>query len=222
MKKKILVIKPLLVRKITMLWLSLIVAAAILLYLFLSYNPTHLLFQYLKGDANAYVFVILMAVLPLAGMPISIFLILVGMLFGMTGGFVLTGALMLFHLVTTYYLVHSFVRPRLIRILDRLQLAVPKLPRRRRKRIGFVFMILPGLPYSVKNYLLALAEMPLKPYLIISWISHFGLSIPFIILGRGVIQLNPMILCIAVLLISLGLVLQHYLRRHYRNLDGSA
>lgn len=218
-KRKDRVLKPLLIRKVTMLWLSLLVGFAVLLYLYLSYNPAHLLSRYLQSDANAYIFAFLMAILPLAGVPISIFLVLVGMLFGMPAGFALTGVLMLFHLVMTYYLVHSFVRPLLIRVLGEFHLAIPRLPRQRRKRIGFVFMILPGLPYAVKNYLLALAEMPLKPYLIISWAAHFALSIPFIILGKGVIELDPVVLFPAVGLISLGLVLQYYLRRRYTNLE---
>lgn len=218
-KRKDGTIKSPLIRKVTMIWLSLIVGAAILLYLFLSYNPAHLLFKYLQSDANAAIFIFLMAILPLAGVPISIFLVLVGMLFGMVAGIALTGVLMLFHLVMTYYLVHSFVRPLLIRVLREFHLAIPRLPRQRRKRIGFLFMIVPGLPYAVKNYLLALAEMPLKPYLIISWASHFSLSIPFIILGKGVIELDPVVLFLAVGLISLGLVSQYFLRRRYANLD---
>lgn len=204
-----------------MLWLGLVVCAAVLLYLFLSYNPTHLLFNYLQGDANAYVFALFMALLPLAGMPISIFLVLAGILFGMPGGFALTGVVILFHLGMTYYLVHSVVRPLLVRLMGRFHVAIPRLPREGRKKIGFVFMILPGLPYSVKNYLLALAEMPLWPYLAISWTAHFLLSIPFIILGKGVVRMEPLILFPAVGLISLGIVLQYYLRRRYTNLDGS-
>ncbi len=221
MKKEKTTPKLPLISKITLLGLSLIVGGAVLTFLLFSYHPADLLTQYINGDANVYVFALLMALLPLAGMPISIFLVLVGMLYGIPGGIALTGALEAFHLVMTYYLVHSFVRPLLIRLLGKFNMAIPKLPIHGRKRIGFVFMILPGLPYAVKNYLLALAKMPFRPYMAIGWTAQFGLSVSFIILGKGVIQMDPIILSLAVGLILLGAGLQYFLRRHYQNLKNS-
>jgi uncharacterized membrane protein YdjX (TVP38/TMEM64 family) len=209
------------IRKITLLCLGLTVAAAVLFYIFLTYNPTHLVYNYLESDANFLIFAVLMALLPLAGMPISIFLVLAGILYGMPGAIALTAGVMFFHLLMTYYLVHSLVRPLLVRLLDRFDLAIPKFPARGRKRIGFVFMILPGIPYSAKNYLLALAEMPFRPYLLIGWTAQFGLSIPFIILGKGVIRMDPVILLAAVCLLGAGFILQNYLRKKYKKLDES-
>lgn len=208
--------KPPVISRITILSILLIVCGAILLYIFLYYNPTNLIYSYLESDANAYVFIILMALLPLLGLPISIFLVLVGMMFGIPGGIALTGIIMVFHLLATYYLVHSFVRPLLIRFLHDFHLHIPKLPPNGKKRLGFAFMILPGLPYSMKNYLLALAEMPFKPYMLISWSCHFILNIPFIILGRGVIRMDPKVLLMAAGLIIMGLAVQYYLRRKYK------
>jgi len=207
------------IRKITFFWSGFLVAAAVVLYLFLFHNPTSMLYSYLNNRASGYTFLLLMAILPLAGFPISIFLILVGMIFGLTGGIILTGLLMLFHVFVTYYLVHSLFRPQVIRLLRRFNVKIPKLPHRGGKRLSFIFMIIPGPPYAVKNYLLALAGLNLKPYILISWIAQFGTSIPFIILGKGVAELNPAILVIAVSILLLSFIGQYYLQKRYNSAD---
>lgn len=203
-------------RKITFLWLSLLVGILTLLYLFLAGNPTNQLYSYLNNRANWFIFAALMTVLPIIGAPISIFLVMVGMMFGLTGGIILTGLLMLLHLFVTYYLTHSFLRPMVIGLLDRFSLDIPKLPQKGGYRLSFIFMVIPGLPYSVKNYLLALSDLTLKPYVLISWLTQFGTSIPFIILGKGVAELNPTILALAVLILLFSLLIQYYLRQCYK------
>lgn len=204
------------IKNITLFLIVLTVAGSFVLYTVFSYNPAHHLYTYLQNDANASVFVVLMALLPLAGLPISVFLVLIGMMFGIPAGIGITAIVMFFHVLATYYLVHSFVRPLLLGFLNRFELKIPRLPRERRKRIGFAFMILPGIPYSLKNYLLALAEMPFRPYVIISWSVQFIMSIPFIVLGRGVVELDPIILILAAVLIVTGLTIQYRLRKRYK------
>ncbi|MDW7773873.1 MAG: hypothetical protein SCH71_13380 [Desulfobulbaceae bacterium] len=214
--------KPAITLKSVFFWGFLVAVIALVISLFVAYNPPGLLFTQLNSDTNSLVFAALMAVLPLAGFPISIFLVLVGMMYGITGGIVLTGGIMLFHMIATYYLVHSLVRPLLVRLLQRFHMKIPKLPKRGKKRLGFVFMILPGVPYAAKNYLFALTEIPLAPYLLIGWAAQFGLSIPLIVLGKGVIRMDPLILLLGACLILIGLALQYYLRRLYKNLGGPA
>lgn len=167
----------------------------------------------LTTETNSLVFVVLMALLPLAGFPITVFLFLVGVIFGVTGGIFLTGAMMIFHLLVTYYLVHSVFRPLIIRILNRFHIPAPQLPLKGRKRLAFIFMIVPGLPYTVKNFLLALADLSLPEYLVINWVAQFSLSIPVIILGKGVIRMDPLVLSAGVLLLLIVLAGQYYLRR---------
>ena len=194
------------------------VIAVFLVYIFMAYEPTTWLNRYLTKSTDPAVFAALMALLPLAGAPISIFLVLVGIIFGLGGGILLTGVLSFFHVVVTWYLVHSIFRPLVLRLLNRTHVAAPRLPRRGRKRLAFIFMLIPGLPYAVKNYLLALSGLPFLQYTVISWSAQFVLCIPFIMLGKAVIKMDPAILGAAVCIILLGFAGQVYLKRHYSSL----
>lgn len=192
----------------------LLVSAAILACLWFFRLPLQgLLSDTLTDETNSLIFAVLMALLPLAGFPITVFLFLVGIIFGVAGGIFLTGAMMIFHMGLTYYLVHSIFRPQIISILKRFHIPAPQLPLKGRKRLALIFMLVPGLPYTVKNFLLALADLSLTEYLIIAWVAQFSLSIPVIILGKGVLRMDPLILAAAVLLLILVLAGQYYLRR---------
>lgn len=205
--------------KKTAVVLILAIIIAIGLYLFLSSeNPADLLSSYLKDDINIYLFSLLMILLPLIGAPISIFLVLVGIKFGIVMGILLTGVIMLFHLLATYYMVHSFLRLRVVRVLQKFDMKIPQLPQKGKKRLGFVFMIFPGIPYTMKNYLFALTEMPFIPYMLISWTAQFSLCIPFIVLGKGVIGMDPVILFAAIGILLLSIVGQNFIRKRYKNI----
>jgi len=203
------------IRKMTIVWFFIIVGAVFLVSIIFSFNPARLITQYLSSDTNSFIFAGLMAVLPLAGFPISIFLVLVGMVYGITGGILMTGAVMLFHMVMTYYLVHSLFRPLINRMLERFDVEIPQLPGNEKKGLAFLFMITPGLPYSVKNYLLALTELPFRQYLAIAWLAQFGFSIPFIVLGKSVVQENLMVLLLVVLALLAGYLLLWRLQRKF-------
>ncbi|MGW8161286.1 MAG: TVP38/TMEM64 family protein [Desulfobulbales bacterium] len=203
------------IRKMTFFLCALIIGAVIMIflgYIFIAYNPS----AWLTENTNPVVFTVLMALLPIAGIPISIFLVLVGMIFGIPLGIAVTGILILFHMTVTYYLVHSLFRPLVLRLLNRSHISVPWLPNRGNKRLAFIFMLIPGLPYAIKNYLLVLSGIPFLPYIIISWLAQFVLSLPFIMLGRAVMKMDPVILAVAISTILLGFGGQNYLRRRYR------
>ena len=68
------------------------------------------LHDYLQNSMDPYVFLLLMLVLPIFGAPLSIFLLLVGIQFGILGGLLITALLMGMHMICTYYIVHSFLR----------------------------------------------------------------------------------------------------------------
>jgi uncharacterized membrane protein YdjX (TVP38/TMEM64 family) len=215
MKKKNKSDDPPVITKMAIVWFFIIVGAVFLISIFFSYNPARLITQYLSSDTNSFVFACLMAVLPLAGFPISIFLVLVGMIYGITGGILITGAIMLFHIIMTYYLVHSLFRPLINKMMRKFDVEIPQLPGKNKKGLAFLFMLTPGLPYSMKNYLLALTELPFFQYLLIAWLAQFGFSIPFIVLGKSMVQKNLMVLLLVVLVLLAGYLLLWRLQRRF-------
>jgi uncharacterized membrane protein YdjX (TVP38/TMEM64 family) len=193
----------------------LLVAAVI--YLIYRYEPAAILAEYLARGIHPGLFLFMMLILPLLGVPITIFLVLVGIKFGIVQGVLLSAVIMLGHMAITYYLVHSFMRKWITALLKHYNVSIPKLKDDKNRGHAFIFMLIPGPPYVVKNNLLALAEVGFVPYMIINWTAQFGLSIPFIILGGGVMEMDPKILMAAVALLLAGYLLVYCLRKKYGN-----
>jgi uncharacterized membrane protein YdjX (TVP38/TMEM64 family) len=192
------------------LLLVLLIAGGYLLYHF---HLVGMLRHYLEGYVPPSVFIVLMAILPVAGVPISLFLVLVGMKFGIAGGILLTAALMSFHMATTYYLVHTLLRDRIARLLRRFRVSTPTLLKNYTTWQVVIFMLVPGLPYVVKNNLLALAGLRFLRYMTINLSTQYLHSIPLIVLGGAAIQRNVAILAVALLLLMLGFLVQQYFKR---------
>lgn len=180
-------------------------AGTVFYFLFFTDASLDTLSAYLQAEANRYVFLLLMALLPLLGLPISIFLVLIGVLFGIGKGIVLASGVTFFHLVTTYGIVHSMLRPLLVRILQSYALTIPQLPEEKRKRLSFTLMVVPGLPYALKNYMLAMADLPFRQYLAIGWLANLIVNVPFIVLGRGLVRVDPLVLAGLAVLLVLGI-----------------
>jgi uncharacterized membrane protein YdjX (TVP38/TMEM64 family) len=196
---------------------AVIIMVTTAVYIFHYYDPSLILTEYLSRRIHPGIFISLMLILPLLGVPLSIFLVLVGIKFGIVPGLLLSAVIMLCHMALTYYLVHSFLRNWITTLLKPYKVSIPKLRNDRNRWHAFVFMLIPGLPYVAKNNLLALAEMPFVPYMAINWTAQFGLSIPFIILGSAIMEMDLTILIAALTLLLGGYLLQFYLRKKYGN-----
>lgn len=170
-------------------------------YLIHNYDPVPIISDYLEHQVSNWLFIVLMLVLPILGIPVSLFLILVGIKFGIGSGLLLSALLMLSHMVITYFIVHSFLRDLVIRLMHYFKIPVPPMEKHEINRWqAFIFMLVPGLPYVVKNNLLAMTGIPLGSYIIISWTSQFGLSIPLILMGGAIMEMDAVILIIACIL----------------------
>lgn len=203
------------IQRMTITGTTIIILLASLLYIINYYEAPAMLKQYLESCIHPAIFISLMLILPLMGVPISIFLILVGIKFGAIEGILLSAVAMLWHMAVTYFLVHSFLRKRLTALLQPYNVSIPKLKNGKNRWPAFIFMLIPGLPYAVKNYLLAMAEVGFVPYMFINWTAQFGISIPFIILGSAVLKMNLSMLMSALFLFLAGYLIQHYLRKKF-------
>jgi uncharacterized membrane protein YdjX (TVP38/TMEM64 family) len=100
-------------------------------------------------------------------------------------------------------------------MMRKFDVEIPQLPGKNKKGLAFLFMLTPGLPYSMKNYLLALTELPFFQYLLIAWLAQFGFSIPFIVLGKSMVQKNLLVLLLVVLVLLAGYLLLWRLQRRF-------
>jgi len=193
-----------------------VVAAVSFVYIIIYHDPSIVLREYLENEISPLLFILLMFILPIFGVPLSIFLVLVGMKFGVMPGIVIAAVTMLLHMGFTYFLVHSFLRDALGNVLKTFQIFAPLTQKTPGRWQAFILMLVPGLPYAVKNYLLALTGMEFVPYLYINWLAQFGLSIPFIVLGRAVIEMNLIVLAVSLGLVLAGFLLQYFVGKRYR------
>lgn len=190
-------------------------------YALYRFDVSGILRSILESHIHPAVFIALMAFLPVLGAPINPFLVLVGMKFGIVEGILLSAVLMFFHMAATYFLVHSFLHDWVSRLLQRFKVSMPTILRDYTLWQVVIFMIVPGVPYAIKNNLLALAGYRFTPYMAINWLTQYGHGIPMIILGGAVIKMDLTIMGIAFLLLLAGYLLQQYVRKKIASKSGS-
>ncbi len=138
-------------------------------------------------------------ILPLTGFPISPLLILMGLRFNTFTGVFLTLLIMPIHLIFSFWVVHSFFRSRLEAFAREKKYNFFKVPPERYISFGFLFMAMPGLPYTLKNYLLPISGIPFFHYLIIGWLVQGGMAVPMVILGDAASNWNVRMLLLFVI-----------------------
>ena len=116
------------------------------------------------AQLNPVLVIALMAVLPLAGFSISIVYLIVGARFGPYWGLPVVIGITAFHLLMTYWLTRSFFRAPLERFLERRGYHLPHVLPGEQTGVCLLGVLVPGLPYFARNYLLALTEVRLKIY----------------------------------------------------------
>jgi uncharacterized membrane protein YdjX (TVP38/TMEM64 family) len=108
--------------------------------------------------------IVLMAALPLVGFSIAAVYVIAGAKFGLAGGGALIAALTAFHLVASHLIARTILRRPLERRLARYRGKLPALPPGEGPAVAILLALVPGLPYFVRNYLLALSGIPFRTY----------------------------------------------------------
>lgn len=168
--------------------------------------------------SHAGLFLLMFVLLPLVGFPISAFLVLIGVKFGTWYGVLLTLAVMPLHLLISFLVANSYLRSILQRCLETMSYRLPQIPEDRALWFSFVFMAVPGLPYTVKNYALPLSGAPFRYYFLSGYLVQGAMGIPFVVAGGAVAGEHLVILAVifAVLLAVYALV--HRLRQRHGDL----
>src|SRR5690606_37417341 len=125
----------------------------------------------------------LMAVLPVAGFPIAVVYLVAGARFGplLRGGVV--AAVTAFHLLATYAVARSFLRGPIERFVQRRHRKLPEIPPDEHAAVALIVGLVPGVPYFVRNYLLALSGLRLRTYFWVCLPIYVARSFVAILLG---------------------------------------
>lgn len=124
------------------------------------------------GKLNTAAVLALTSVLPVAGFPISMVYLLIGARFGPEVGLCVVTGITSLHLLGTHWVARSFLRAPLLRFIERRKHRVPEVPPGENAAIALMIMLAPGIPYFVRNYVLALSGIPLRIYFAIALPIH--------------------------------------------------
>jgi uncharacterized membrane protein YdjX (TVP38/TMEM64 family) len=161
----------------------LVCVAAALLYRKFDIDTVH---EYASG-LNGVVVFLLLTVLPLFGFPVTVLHVVVGMRFGIPLGLTLAAISITLQLLASYLLVHFF-REKFARRLEPVRQRIPKTAH---GSMCLFTMLLPGVPYFAKNYVLPLLGVPFRTYLLVCLPIHIIRSSIAIIFGEMSDDLTP-------------------------------
>jgi uncharacterized membrane protein YdjX (TVP38/TMEM64 family) len=106
---------------------------------------------------NAAAVLPMMAVLPIFGFPIGLVYLVAGARFGpLWGGIIVAGATMI-HLLGSYLIARSFLRAPIERFVAKRGQRLPAVPEDEQVLVCVIAALVPGIPYVLRNFALALA-----------------------------------------------------------------
>ncbi len=160
-----------------------VLVGVVALYSRIDVHRVHAYFQTWPGWAMFAAIVLL----PLAGFPVSVLHVIAGMRWGPRWGIALVAISILLQLLASYALVSLFRKP-FERQFARLR---ARLPAAAHGPMTLFTLLLPGVPYFAKNYVLPIAGVPLWTYLAWAFPIHVLRSSIAVVFGHESDQLTP-------------------------------
>lgn len=132
-------------------------------------------------------FLLAMSLLPVIGFPISAFYFFAGVVYGWALGIPLCIAALAINMTLSYFFTRTLLHAPLAELVRRRGLELPSAKTTRNQfRITFLLRTVPGPPFPLQNYLLALAGIPFRIYLPVS-------LVPQAVLGSAVIVTSSLL-----------------------------
>lgn len=160
-----------------------------------------------------------MAVLPALGCPLTVFTLTAGPVFGASLGLplVVTCAIVAIgvNLALSYWLARYGFRPWIEWLFTRLGYRLPQVSADNELALTVLVRVTPGPPFVLQSYLLGLAGVAFRLYMLVSWPISAAYAVAFILFGDSLAQGKGKVALLAVgLFVSLTVGVQ-LLRRHY-------
>jgi uncharacterized membrane protein YdjX (TVP38/TMEM64 family) len=168
------------VKKIVLSWRALTVAAVFLAGIyFLSHLFTIGTVHAYANRLNGPLAFLLLTILPLLGFPVSVLHVTAGIRFGVARGLALVALSILIQLLASYGLVHwreTYFQRKFRKIRT-------EIPSGAHAAVTLFTLLLPGVPYFAKNYVLPVIGVPLRTYLMWGFPIHVVQSVIAVVLG---------------------------------------
>ncbi|NLT71111.1 MAG: hypothetical protein GXX91_10515 [Verrucomicrobiaceae bacterium] len=154
-------------------------------------------------------------VLPLAGFPVSVLLVVIGLRFGIVWGMVIVAVGMFFHLLVVHGIARSGMREKMLRRIAAFGYEIPAIKESHRLWFTTLFASIHGPPYAAKLYLLALTNLPFRYHCGIALPVYIGFSLLPVSAGKAVLNLHPVAVSAIVLAALALLLLGRWLARRH-------
>lgn len=188
-------------------------------YIFIEYELFQKVTALINENTPAELFITLMIFLPLVGVPLSVFIFLLGMKFGLLYGILLLEIMLPIHMLTAYLLAHVVRKPIENYLIKQKNYQLPKVPAKKALVYSFLFLVFPAFPYSVKIYMLPLAGVRFRYCFWLNWAVQGILCIPFVLLGKSAADLNAVMFGITILIFIVMYFFLHWARKQYSALQ---
>lgn len=189
----------------------------------------HLGLEWIRGMGPVPFFAA-MVVLPAFGCPVSAFTFTAGPTFipqmGTVWVCVLVSLSMTLDLALAYWLARYAARPLLLRLMEKMGYKLPKVAPGDHTGLTVLLRVTPGPPLFIQNYLLGLAEVPFKTYILISapimsgWALAAVLASDALVAGKGRTAFIALGL-VAGLVIVVRMVRKRFARRQLEAADAA-
>lgn len=176
---------------------------AALLYWLLKDEAAALMAYAADEQTHPFLFIALYALLPMIGFPISAFLVLLGVKFGSWLGVLIMFGGIPIHLLAALLVSHSFLRTQLRRFFEKMNYRLPAVPSDRQVWFGVAFMAVPGLSYTLKNYILALSGISRRIFFLCGFLVQGIMGVPLVVAGDAAADKSLMLVAAIVMALLL-------------------
>ena len=168
------------------------------------------IYAFLRHDIHPGVFILLMGVLPVLGFPMSPFLALAGIKFGTAWGAGVSLLIMPVHLGLCYLISKTFFQTIILKVMQARGYSPPAFLTTKPGKLLLFFLVVPGPPYVMKNYILALTGLPFISYMFLTWTVQGLLAMPIVILGGTASQQRWGLFSLVLIVLILGSIALHW------------
>lgn len=166
------------------------------------------------GKINPIVLIAAIAILPAVGFPVSIFYIIGSIAYGVVWGLVYSGIGVALNISLCYWIANSFFRKWIVSYIGKRGHKAFGVPKAQQRSTVIAVRLMPGIPLSVHNYILGVAAIPFKKYLIYSWPIEMFWAVFFILAANTAIKQTTE----SVILVLLGVLAVGLLIRVFRSI----
>jgi uncharacterized membrane protein YdjX (TVP38/TMEM64 family) len=165
-----------------------------------------------------------MTLIPLAGVPITIFYLAAGAAFDPAVSILGTASALALNHLAAHALGGRALRPLFAFFLRRGRYTLPELGAPGSIYKALLIKLTPGLPFALRGYMMALSGIPLHVFLVVSWPISMAYAMPMILIGDSAEEgrIGPAALAIGAMLLLglLTLFVRDRLGRRRARLEG--